>query len=432
MTGLINTNPLTFKDFAQQMNIIQPREENVVANIIDDKKPDHTSIFKQIDDDLNHMNKTIEEIEKIRINIIHHMREYTSIIEPIKEIKDTIVGGRPVQDKIASPAQVSLKGVKITMFPSEIIDIPKDFNKMNDFTSFMDLIYGVLIDQYNNLLLVLSQLNHRRLNKIMNKSYPPDVITYHSLRKYVKDYWSRELSPTRLSLIAEFVHGLSGEDEQIEEKTEEKPEEKTDEKKESFKKKGLFQYYLYLFKWLYATWKIKTYKQLSSYSKQLKDFKIKEPEYSKDAHDAARERLQYEQQQNEHAKNVNKLDEFLKQSYAMYDDTNYEVYQDEKKIKTLIDTYEYVELYRHLKSLGEQITPSIPSPNQPSRSGDTIHDKMRETMEESKRQQKEHDEFNEKFQIGGKKRRTRKWYKFQNRAIRNTMKYLRYREKNSK
>lgn len=452
MTGLIN--PLTFEEFAKQMNILQTEMEQQ-SDVTPDNQtnPDnHNSIFNQIDTDINNINKMIRNIQEIKQKTLDHISESSQIINSVtikggsifSKIKNmTINKSKPNSQKEDIPPK-SFKKTKLKMFPSETISIPTQMTTMDEYNAFIDLIYRVLIDQYNNLLLVLTQLNDHRLNKILNKTYPTDIIRFHELLKHVKDVKDpyQVLDQSRIEMFAVFINGLASI--QISEET----VEKTDESSE-FKQKGLFQYYLYIFRWIYAGWKIQTYKKMSELLKKIEEDKLKEPQKSNDDLLYYKEEQLFKSRQSQHDMKKKKLDEFIKKEYANYENPEYEVYKDYEKYKTLVDTYPYPKLYEYLKQIcgSDEINPpeqpetnppeqseinSLQTDNMTTPSTKSSLNKMADkAMKEAQKQQDKHDAIHG-IQRGGKKNRTRKWYKFQKRAIRNTIKYLRYREKKDK
>jgi hypothetical protein len=321
--------------------------------------------------------------------------------------------------------------ISIKIFPSKKIEIPKEFKTIQDYDNFIKLVYDALINQYNNLLQVLSQLNDPHLNKIINKSYPPDIIK--SDFKEDIDYASEELSPLYFRYISEFIHLLASD---------------TD---------GLFQYYYFLFKWLYAYWKITTYNKINELLKglskkfeenklllkQKQDEKIqkmseienaakllnqsnnKEDMFNQKYPTFMEELKILETNKTKYENNIENINTFISDHYSDYDDQDHKVYKDKESFKQQIDQYQYNELYKKLKLMEGNMKETT------SRVSLT-HSKMRETIAKAMEQEANHQDYirnvKSNKQSGGK-RRTRKWYKFQKRVIRNTMKYLKYREK---
>jgi hypothetical protein len=312
------------------------------------------------------------------------------------DILTSKIHSKPVESEHSTPIPKVYHN-KIIIFPSRMIDVPKEFNRMSDYKLFINLVYDSLIKQYNNLLEVLSHLNDPRINKIMNKQYPKHIDTYTELRQRINNS-PKELPESLMNDISEFTKLLLSEN------------------------NGLFQYYHYLFRWTYAVWKINTYTSLSELVKTInQDDKIKI------------------------------LNTFIHTHYSGFSNPQHVVYNDVYTLKEKIDTYEYVELYKHLKVMERKINETIAPPVMTTESTPVstkvlsstkkssnissekklTMDKMIKTMNEATRHDQEHNEFikSTNIQEGGKKRRTRKWYKFQKRAIRNTMKYLKNRQK---
>lgn len=478
MTGLnnpkiyasINPIPLTFEEFSNKLNILQSdyvNGKNCECTIEKDvskmtheeskseiKKNDLYGYLNRIDKEIKFSNDTIRNIQQIRTKFIEHMDSYTELLTKIKndDSKSDKISGGNNEGSTSSESNESIntdnnaaetdltnnkpnetipKNIKLSIkiFPSKKIEIPKDFDTIQDYKNFIELVYTALINQYNNLLQVLSQLNDPHLNKIINKSFPPEINVNSNIKEDI-DYASEELSPLYFRYISEFIHLLASEND------------------------GLFQYYYYLFKWIYAYWKITTYTKIhellmtfkkkleekKSLLKQKKDdklekikeiesaknvlnhstnnideiFNTKYPNYIKEIKELENYKTKYETL-------IDDIELFISDHYSDYDDPEHKVFKDKEMYKEKIDQYQYHELYKKLKLMEGNMKETT------SRVSLT-NSKMRETISKAMEDEATHQEYMRNKQIGGK-RRTRKWYKFQKRAIRNTMKYLKYREK---
>ncbi len=311
---------------------------------------------------------------------------------PINSENSTPIKSSPINSENSTPIPKVYHN-QIIIYPSRMINVPKEFKRMLDYKLFIKLVYDSLINQYNNLLEVLSHLNDPRINKIMNKQYPKHIDTYTELRQRI-NHNPKEIPESLMNDISQFITLLLSE------------------------KKGLFQYYHYLFRWTYGIWKINTYTSLSEVLKTLnQDDKRKT------------------------------LTTFIHNHYSGFSNPQHMVYNDVSTLKEKIDTYEYVELYKDLKVMERKINEIISPPvkmiestpvttyiSPPTKDSSytlpqkkLTMDKMIKTMKEADKDQQEHEKY--MSMQGGKKRRTRKWYKFQRRAIRNTMKYLKNRQK---
>jgi len=475
MTGLnnpkiyasINPIPLTFEEFGNKLNILQSdyvNGKNCECTVEKDvstmtqqestseiKKNDFYGYLNRMDKEITFSINTIQTIQQIQSRLNDHMDSYVRLLESIRPEQSggtnvpivqtellqpniPIVQGIVVQPNQTVPSR-TLKPVQIKVFPSTKINIPKEFTTINDYKKFMELVYDALIHQYTNLLQVLSQLNDPHLNKMIDKSQPKGITNYSALKEQI-DLASEELSPLYFRHLSEFVHLLASESD------------------------GLFQYYLYVIKWLYASWKINTYHILT---KLLKDYtdkvekeestlkqkkEKKEKEKSEIEHSTqlingsinvedkfneknptfSKELEQLEETLNEHKQVIERINTFIGEHYSGFEDPNFKVYKDKDEFKQKMDTFGYVQLYKNLK-LKET------SMNETTSHVSLTHDKIRETIANAMRDQAAHQAHMRNqgsitnISKGGRKKRTRKWYKFQRKAIRNTMKYLKYREK---